>query len=440
MKTTQGYLKQRGKTWYACWTANGKSQCVATHERDEGEARKKLLQLVAPFTARNEIATLEAIAGRVAGRKAAAELLEDAAVPALTISAVWEAYCDAPNRPDSGPRTLRGYETQWRHFANWIIGRRGNCALRDVTEQDAAAYAASLGKKVGPSTFNRHIILLRLVFRILAKSGKMSANPFAEITGKRFQVHSRRELTIDELRRVCADADGELRTLLALGIYTGLRLGDCTTLQWDEVDLVRGVIHRIPAKTVRRNPKPVMVPLHGALAAILSKTPEKKRRSDVLPKLATAYRRDGTIVTDRVQQHFKDCGIRLYVPGTGIILDENGKPKKDCLRAVIEVGFHSLRHSFVSLCRSAGAPLAVVEAIVGHASPAMTRHYTHVGEAAATTAVAALPDITGLAPAKPKLRAGDPVAALKTKVRELVEKLAPDNLATTRDQLLALCV
>ena len=57
------------------------------------------------------------------------------------------------------------------------------------------------------------------------------------------------------------------------------------------------------------------------------------------------------------------------------VTGEDGKPKEvhTGTRAVVEVGFHSLRHTFVSLCRAAGAPLSVVEAIVGHASPAMTR-------------------------------------------------------------------
>ena len=439
MKTTQGYLKQRGKKWYACWTANGKSHCVATHERDEAEARKKLAQLVAPFTARNEVATLEAIAGRVAGRKAEAERLEAASSPSLKISEAWTAYCDAPNRPDSGPRTLRGYESQWKRFVAAIVATRGECALRDVTEADAAAYVAALGKKVGPSTFNRHVILLRLVFRILAKSARLSSNPFAEIAGKRFQPHSRRELTINELRRVCAKAGGDLQLLLALGIYTGLRLGDCVTLQWDEVDLVRHVIRRIPAKTARRNPKPVIVPIHQALITILAGTPEKKRRGDVLPELAAAYRRDGTIVTDTLQRHFRNCGIRLYAPGTGITYDAQGERVKPGKRAVLEAGFHSLRHSFVSLCRAAGAPLAVVEAIVGHASPAMTRHYTHIGEAAAGDAVAALPDITGRrTPRLLKPAAAATVSA--TKVRELAEQLSPKTAKTIRALLLALPV
>ena len=53
------------------------------------------------------------------------------------------------------------------------------------------------------------------------------------------------------------------------------------------------------------------------------------------------------------------------------------------------------------------APLAVVESIVGHSSPAMTRFYTHVGEIAAANAVASLPAIMGDAkPEAPKPDAG----------------------------------
>jgi hypothetical protein len=71
---------------------------------------------------------------------------------------------------------------------------------------------------------------------------------------------------------------------------------------------------------------------------------------------------------------------------------------------VIEVGFHSLRHTFVSLYRESNAPLAVVESIVGHSNPSMTRHYTHVGELAAGRAVALLPSVMGEAAPEPAKR------------------------------------
>jgi hypothetical protein len=103
----------------------------------------------------------------------------------------------------------------------------------------------------------------------------------------------------------------------------------------------------------------------------------------------------------------------------------------------VEVGFHSLRHTFVSLCRAANAPLSVVESIVGHSNPAMTRHYTHTSEAAAGAAVAALPDITGQAVVMPVLPAADEMIS-KAKVRELVETLTHSNLKERRTQLLSL--
>jgi hypothetical protein len=70
----------------------------------------------------------------------------------------------------------------------------------------------------------------------------------------------------------------------------------------------------------------------------------------------------------------------------------------------------------------------------------MTQYYTHVGETAAGAAVAALPDITGRTPTPPARPKSGRVKVLKAKVRELAEKLTPDNLATIREQLLALCV
>ena len=57
-----------------------------------------------------------------------------------------------------------------------------------------------------------------------------------------------------------------------------------------------------------------------------------------------------------------------------------------------EATFHSLRHTFVSFAANAGIPLHVVQAIVGHTSTVMTRHYYHENEAALRSAVDAIPE------------------------------------------------
>jgi integrase len=207
-----------------------------------------------------------------------------------------------------------------------------------------------------------------------------------------------------------------------------LRLGDCATLRWAEVDLQRGIIRRIPNKIARSNPNPVLVPVHPALREMLAGTPLEQRGEYVLPEMAALYAYRSDAVTDKVQAHFKTCGIKVWKTDTG-------PDSKNAKRAVIEVGFHSLRHSFVSLCREANAPLAVVESIVGHASPAMTRHYTHVGQLAASRAIAALPSMTGeAAPVETKRTA----EAILSEARAIAESLTGKNWRGQKAALLAL--
>jgi integrase len=293
------------------------------------------------------------------------------------------------------------YESHFDQFAKWIIKTHSEVkSLRDVTKDIAAEYAGHLAQRgLSANRFNKHIRFLSLFFRVLKDHARMATNPWEGINRKRQNANARRELTVDELRRICESATGELRLLLATGIYTGLRLGDAATLRWGEVDILRGIIRRIPHKTASRNPKPVLVPIHPALCAMLAEIPKDDRREYVMPEISKLYHDDPIVLNRNLQAHFKNNGITLHKPGTGVEekIGEDGKIKKveSGIRAVLEVGFHSLRHTFVSLCRAANAPLSVVESIVGHSNPSMTRHYTHTSEAAALTAVSALPSVMG---------------------------------------------
>jgi integrase len=280
------------------------------------------------------------------------------------------------------------YEGQWSQFVDWMKETHPDLlTLRDVTAEVAAEYVrAPRMQMFSPNTFNKHRAVLALVFNTVKKEARLTSNPWESIRPKRLASNNRRELTVDELKRVCSTATGELRTLLAVGLYSGMRLGDAATLEWGEVDLRRGKITIVPNKTGRRHPeRKLHIPIHPYLHNILSATPVEKRTGCVMPETAALYAKQIDKVTDIVQGHFAKNGIQLHRPGTG----------KNGVRAIIEVGYHSLRHSFVSLCREANAPLSVVESLVGHSNPTMTRLYTHTSEAAATQAIALLPAMSG---------------------------------------------
>ncbi|MBU4201043.1 MAG: site-specific integrase [Kiritimatiellae bacterium] len=442
MKKRTGYLIRRGKVFYAAWNIAGKRYVQTTGKRDRREAETRLAEIMEPYLVEDEVKTLQSIKARIEGRTADLTRLEDERNPPLTFISAWDAYLNGAGRPDSGERTLADYEGYFDAFAAWMKETHpAGLALRDVTPPIASEYAAHLAgaRKLSGNSFNKRVRFMELLFRVLKEPARLAVNPWESIGRKRQLPQGRRELTIDELRRVCSTATGELRPLLAIGIYTGLRLGDCATLRWGEVDLQRGIILRIANKTATRNPKPIHIPIHPALRAILKDLPKDGKGDYVLPANAALYRDNRPELSRRIQELFEQNGITTTKPGTGQIktTDEKGKVKivHSGKRAVVEVGFHSLRHTFVSMCRAANAPLSVVESIVGHSNPAMTRHYTHTSDLAAASAVNSLPVVMGgtSTPALPPAKMIDAAP-----VHALGDMLNGKNWRTVKKELLKL--
>jgi integrase len=205
------------------------------------------------------------------------------------------------------------------------------------------------------------------------------ANPFTEATPKPLEPERHRPLSEAELVKVCSTATGELRTLLALGLYCGFRVADACLVRWEEIDLPGRVIVRTPRKT-RRTGKTVAIPIHTTLAAILDETPLPDRAGYVLPGFAERYKRDnGSAVAKAVHDHFTMCGLATSEKVDGR------------MRAAARATFHSMRHTLVSALARQGTPLAVVRELVGHTSEAVQRAYLHVTADDVGRAMRALP-------------------------------------------------
>jgi integrase len=454
-KERTGYLYKRGKDgkqieagsrkcgiYYLQYTVNGKRyrECLDTSSAEVAEQLRK--QKMAPLQVADEKEALGAMKQRLEAVDDRLQALDDDKNPPVAIKDAWDVYLKAPNRPDSGARTIKGYESQFRMFSAWIGKNYPQCQLlRHVTPAIAEEYATYLLSEVkikvkvkkkekdkiikaafSTNTYNKHVRLLELVFRVLQSKAKMTFNPWADISRKTENKASRREFTVEEINNICNKAEGELKLLLLLGIYTGMRLGDCCTLRWSETDMDRRLILRVPGKIARRKNQPVHIPIHSTLFSFLNEIPKSSRKVYVLPQMAAAYGNNDSDVTKMLRKHFTACGIQVHSENTG---------KGTGTRAVVEVGFHSLRHSFVSLCRQANTPLSVVEAIVGHSNPAMTRHYTHVGDLAASQAVAALPSLVGDMEAKSK------ASEYMDPILESLQSMNARNWETTRDKLIA---
>ena len=187
---------------------------------------------------------------------------------------------------------------------------------------------------------------------------------------------SRKTIDSETLAKVVAEAEThDLKVLLTIGIYTGLRISDCAMLKWDDIDYKKNIIRVIPIKTKKHTEAPLEIPIHPTLLKLLQAT---SHDSEYVSAANARGYTNGHLGGDVVDL-FKKCGIETSKK-------VNGKMKLIC-------GFHSLRHTFVSMAINAGMSPLLVQRIVGHSSVNMTEHYFHDTAAKAAEGICSMPDV-----------------------------------------------
>lgn len=417
-------LTKRNGVWSGRFRHNGKeyfrSTGIAVPEkgakaiRDSKEqARAELHRIMVEIKGGESVDALlerliEAIAKLPASeqkfrRIAIADRLRNDITTSVDVEDAWDLWLEHPNRGNAGPATVEMYQAYWgrkdgkKGFVNWLKKNHPQVKrLHEINRAMAEEYAATLKKmKVAPRTYNGAIKFLASLFRTLTSRAGLVDNVWEHIARMPKQTAGRRNLTNEELKSVCEAATGDYRYLFALGIYTGLRLGDCVTLKWDAGQHVNGrsmklgvlldeqVIRLIPHKT-KRTQKVVTVPIHPVLLSMLYELrAENPSKSYLFPTFAKPYLAGkADQITNRIQKLFINCGIETTEKIDG---------RK---RVAVRVGFHSLRHSFVSLCAANNVPQHAIQELVGHGFPAMTMLYSHADDEQKASAINVLPALT----------------------------------------------
>ena len=222
------------------------------------------------------------------------------------------------------------------------------------------------------------------MFKVLSENARIKENPFDGMNAAPLAVSRKRPLTMAELATIAKslEGQGEMEILFALGYYTGARLGDCALMRWDSIDMSGRKIRYTPHKTAKGNTE-ITVAIPPTLFNLLDKTPKSKRRGYVLPSIGEQYEtRSGVaIVSRRVQKVFTDVEIDTDVKVNGYS------------RSVARVGFHSLRHSYITALLEGGVPMDVVRQQAGHTTIGMTAHYFHASDKSLKAMRDALPEI-----------------------------------------------
>ena len=362
-KGTGNLQQEKSGRWTVRIGINGRRLSRSTGTRDRGKAEAFLNRFLAPLG------------------------MGSIHIP---LAEAWHHYEMSPNRRDIAKATLDSKRTMWMAFARWVEHNHIEIGhLAEVTEDAVAEYLAQFRCHHSATTYNNHVCALREIFRVLADKAGVTHDPWANVSLLADDSMSRRELSIDEVERLYAEAAKQgtaWKLLVMTGIYTGLRLGDCCRLAWESVNLERQVIQVVPEKTKKHtHGRFVTIPIHAQLLAELqgihNNGHDNTLTGFVNPKIADMYLNRKWQLDEGLRHIFKAANITMSVR-------VEGRSRKTVIAS-----FHSLRHTFVSLSANAGVPLPVVQSIVGHTSTAMTRHYYHENLDALRSAVASIPAI-----------------------------------------------
>lgn len=232
--------------------------------------------------------------------------------------------------------SVEAYRRDLRHFVKWAKGK--GLRWSTVTPQDMDTYVQEHADVWTPATIRRHIVTIRQIYKYMQHTGLIKRNPAATTATPKNHKHLPTIIDMDTITEgiVKAASDGELETaaIIALLVTSGLRIQEALDLKWQHID--GQTIHVDHGKGGKQRTTYTTLTCRQMMENI------KRPNSDY-------------VFSKRDQQ---DVRFALY--------------------KYIGKSPHTLRHTMATKMVSNGAPLHLVQNLLGHSSIKTTQLYTHV--------------------------------------------------------------
>ncbi len=164
-------------------------------------------------------------------------------------------------------------------------------------------------------------------------------------------------LNEEEYTRLLAAADdgGVMYEMLLFAFRTGVRIGELTALEWQDIDLNHGNV------TIQRN----------IVNGIIGSPKNNKFRTiclaqDIFEKLSSRKKTSGIVFPNKDNNHFSRFTCRDYLD-------------RMCHKAGVKrISYHSTRHSFASQLATNGVSDKTIQELLGVSDFKMVQRYAHL--------------------------------------------------------------
>jgi integrase len=302
-----------------------------------------------------------------------------------SVESYFAEWFKGKNATGTSPGTLTRYRPVLDGFIASLSEQRRRASVSSITALEVERFRdGELEGGKTPGTANFAVKVLRAVFNTARRRGLSPTNPAEAIELLNEIGEERMPFTDDQVKALLGVADNEWQGMILLGYHSGICLGDAAHLTRGNLDLLTRVLVFRAGKTVRRKKgrdKETVVYMHPDLAAYFKSLPASDDpNAPVFPNLYGKKSGSHGGLSNAFNRLMERADIRVPL----------GSEKRGKGRRFKALGFHSLRHSFISRLANAEVPADVRKQLVGHSSDDIHRRYVHLDLSLQTKAIAGL--------------------------------------------------
>jgi site-specific recombinase XerD len=267
----------------------------------------------------------------------------------LLLSEAWKRYQYDKRIEGYSILTMRNYTFQYGVLLRYF----GNIAINSVTTDSLKGYLVEQGEHLKPSSLGHRIRFLKSIFKWAHEEGFIVKNPASKIKEPKIGKRIPKFLTEQEIEHLRESCHTPMEKALFEFMYsTGCRIGEIIRLNRDEINF------------------------HSQSVIVHGKGDKEREvyfnvRCDIWLKRYLEARKDNDpslFVTERRPQHRMTIDLMRYIV------------KRISKRSGINKSIHphQLRHSYATHLMNNGAPLEVIQSLLGHEKSETTKVYAQL--------------------------------------------------------------
>lgn len=321
--------------------------------------------------------------------KTLGEMLERSLGETIDLQSTKDFFASWLQTPGRKEGTIARYRPILNSFLAFIGEQRARASVGSITTAEVERFRdRQIAEGKTTTTANLAAKVLRAVCGSAKRLGYSLTNPAKGVRMlNESDAEERLPFTDDQLRDLLRVADNEWRGMILIGGHTGMRLHDAASLTWQNVDLAGRTLAFRDEKTSHRKThgkRDNVIFLHDDLVAYLESLPTSDDPQDPLfPSLFGKPSGSHGGLSNSFNRLMANAGIRAPL----------GKEKNGKGRQFRTLGFHSLRHTFISKLANADISADVRKEITGHSSDEVHGRYVHLELATQRRAIAKIPTL-----------------------------------------------